>query len=291
MIRRTLLILLYFFYGIILIGVLLVMLFPKDSFRTWLAERMERELPGFQLRIEEVRYVHPLKIMLEGLVLENPIERLNLSIDSLVAGIERQWPIRNMQVSAELYGGEMKADVNLNRRENFVGFSNLSISSIRLEDVDVLQKKLDRQIRGIGSMSGYAKISGTKGLGVSFDGIVEIEQFFTRLRRPVLTLSEIDLASATSGVRLSPGTISLMDGRFEGELLSGEFSGTITLQEPLQQSRLDIAGGMIPDSRMLEGDPALTENIASLYREYRQETIPCRVEGTIQEPQFRFGRK
>ena len=62
MLRGILLFLLYCFYGLVLIVILLVILFPGDRFLLWVADRVEQELPGFEGRIEEMRYVHPFKL-------------------------------------------------------------------------------------------------------------------------------------------------------------------------------------------------------------------------------------
>ena len=80
-------------------------------------------------------------------------------------------------------------------------------------------------------------------------------------------------------------------GHYEGKLIQGNFSGRIRLQNPWQASKLDIAGGIIPEEPLLEGDPQMKDILARLYKEYRQEAIPCFIDGTIEEPQFRFGTK
>lgn len=291
MLKRLCLVLLYGCYGLLLTVVLLVVFFPRDSFLVWLAERVERELPGFKSRIEKVRYIHPFKLGLYQVVIENPMKRITIPIDRLTIGFSKKWPMENFQVSAELYGGRATADVIREDRENLIVLKNLSISSMRLQDVDFLHKMLDRKIQGIYSMSGDMNISARSQVEIEFEGAIEIDDLFIKLRRPVLGVSEIDLTGLSADVQLSHEKAEISGGRFGGELLSGTFSGMIFLQNPWQQSTLDIDGGLLPDDRLLGRDPKLMEDVASLYREYKQEEIPCLIEGTVQEPRFRFGRK
>ena len=291
MLKRLFIIFLYCCYGLVLVGVLLFFFFPRDRFLIWVAERVEQKLPGFECRIEQIRYVHPFKLGLYQIFLDNPAERISIPIDTLLASFEMKWPVEEFQVSAVLYGGAVESVVTVNGKANRFELTNLSVTSVQLQGIDFVQKRLDRQIRGTYSMSGDLKIDGSNQPEVVFDGIIEIDQFFTKLRRPVLGFSEIDFTNITADVHLDRNTFDISAGRYKGELISGEFSGVIMLQNPWQQSTLDMKGGVIPEARLLESDPQLTEAIARLYREYRQEAIPCRIEGTVQEPEFRFGSK
>lgn len=291
MLRGIFLFLLYCFYGLVLIVALLFIFFPRDRFLLWAAGRVEQELPGFECRIEEVRYEHPFKLRFNQMILENQSERISLPIDTLLAGFEKKWPIENLHVSAVLYGGVLESDLMVTSEKNRITLSNLSATSIRLQDAEFLQKRLDRQITGNLSITGKMVILGGTDRGIEFAGKIKIDQFNTKLRRPVLGFSELDFAQVVAVLNLDHTLIELTEGRYAGELIDGNFAGSVMVQEPWQESRIDIEGGVIPQDLLLERDPLAAEAAARLYREYREEAIPCQIDGTVQEPRFKFGRK
>ena len=107
----------------------------------------------------------------------------------------------------------------------------------------------------------------------------------------MLGFSELDFAQVVAVLNLDHTLIELTEGRYAGELIDGNFAGSVMVQEPWQESRIDIEGGVIPQDLLLERDPLAAEAAARLYREYREEAIPCQIDGTVQEPRFKFGRK
>lgn len=289
MLRRLFLFVLYSFYGLVLLGVFLVVFFPKGRFLLWVADRVETALPGYECRIDDVRYVYPFDIRFHQVVLQNREEQFNIPLDSLQVGFKKKWPVDKFDFSAAFWGGTVESDVSLDQQARKVTFSRLSASSLHLDEIDFLQKRIDRQIRGELNVSGTLTVYVGRQSETEFSGTVEIENFYTKLRRPVLENSEIEFQRIETRVDLRQVQVNLSEGQFSGSLLSGLFAGNVVLQKPWQQSRIDIVGGVIPQDRLLQSDPQVAEAAAQLYRKYRKKEIPCVVNGSLEEPQFRFG--
>ena len=289
--RRVVIVMLYVLYGLVLTAVLLVLLFPKERFLDWIADRLEQALPGFVCRVEEVRYVHPFALRLSGMVLDNEPDRLSIPIDTMLVRFKPRWPLEPLAVSATLYGGVAEADIAADFPENQFELNRLSVSSVRLNDIDFLHTRLDRRFAGELSLLGEMVVSPSHFKNMQFNGSLTIDNFATKLRRPILQVIDINFNQILADVTLDGGIINVSAGHYRGELISGNFSGWIAIENPWSDSRFEIDGGVIPHAELLERSPYITEAAAELYRKYREEAIPCQIEGTLENPQFRFGRK
>lgn len=289
MLKRFFISMLYVAYAVALVAVLLVVFFPKDRFVVWVAEHVERKLPGFECRVEDVRYMHPFKIRLDQVRLVNNAKQIDIPIDSLMIHFEMRWPIEHFDVSADLYGGSVASSVITDWKFKTFQLDDFEVRAINLKSVDSLQRSLDRQIKGMLSLSGQIVLKGKNYSDTQFKGVVEIDDFHTKLRRPVLGSTEFDFNKVETGADVNRQRIYLSNGKFSGESLNGNFSGTVNLMKPWQQSRLDIQGGVMPLARLLKSDPKVARAAALLYRQYQEDFIPCLVDGTIKFPQFKFG--
>jgi len=248
-------------------------------------------LSGFACRVQDVRYVHPLKLKFHQIILDNESEQINIPIDSLLIGFEMKWPIEHVDFSAVLYGGVVESGVLLDLKSNRIDLEGFAVASVRLDDINFLQKRIDRQIRGILYISGRITGIGMDLSETEFAGTMKIDNLYTRLRRPILGTSEIEFKQIEVDTVLKRNRIDLLGGRLTGPLLNGKFSGGVILQKPWQESGLDVVVGLIPHPQLLQSDPQVEEAAAQLYRKYRMKAIPGLVGGSIKYPQFSFGRK
>ena len=282
---------LYVLYGLVLTAVLLVLLFPRERFVDWIGDRLEQKLPGFVCRVEEVGYVHPFGLRLTGVVLENEQDLLTIPLETVLVRFKPDWPLKPLSFSASLFGGVVESDIAADFSENQFEFTRLSVNSLRLNDIDFLHTRLNRQLAGELSLLGEMAVNPSHLNKMQFRGSLTIDNFTTRLRRPILQVRDIKFSQILTDVTLDGGIINVSEGQYRGEMISGNFSGWIALEDPWSDSRFEIDGGVIPQAALLERNPYVTDAAAELYRKYRAEAIPCQIEGTLENPQFRFGRK
>ena len=82
--------------------------------------------------------------------------------------------------------------------------------------------------------------------------------------------------------------LDVSGGKAAGPLLAGDFSGQVRKWSPLRQSSLEIAGNLMVQPQLLNKHQDLVEPLTQLYQKYGRNSIPYRIEGTIQEPKFQF---
>jgi len=87
MLRRLFIFLFYCLFGLIIIGVCLILLFPKDRFLSWAGDFIDSKNPGFACTIGDIRYVHPFKIRFYQVLIKNDHRHFELPIDSLLLAI------------------------------------------------------------------------------------------------------------------------------------------------------------------------------------------------------------
>jgi type II secretion system protein N len=291
MARRLVLLLVYGCYAFLLTGILLAVLFPRDRLAVWAERRVERRLPGFACRVGNVRYVHPFSLRFDQVALDNRAARVTIPMETLSVRFEAGWPIVAQAVSASLFGGSLESDISVDQSGRRIEMDNLSLSSVRLDDIDFLQKRLDRQIHGRLDLRGKMVVDFDRFDTMQFAGVVEIDSFATKLRRPVLGMRDISFNRVGADLRQQIESIELSAGNFDGELIGGTFMGRVEIEQPWQNSQIEIESGLVLKPALVENDESVSEIAAGLYRMYEEEVIPCRVAGTLKEPQFSFSRE
>ncbi len=287
MLRRLFIVLFYCLFGILVITVCLVLLFPKDRFLDWAAAFIERKNPGFTCSIGDIRYVHPYKLRFYEVTLSNELRQFELPVDTLLVSIEPRYPVDQIAVVGVLFGGDVEFDISL-KKEDQIEFENLQISRIRVAEITTLERTLDRPVQGEFSFSGRALTARHNPGKVRFTGQAQIENFHSELRKPILNEKEVAFDSVTAEITFSRNVLDVSGGKATGPLLSGDFSGQIRKWSPLRQSRLEISGGLLVQPQLLSKHQDLIEPLEQLYQKYGRNWIPYRIEGTIQEPQFQF---
>ncbi|MGA7278349.1 MAG: type II secretion system protein GspN [Desulfocapsaceae bacterium] len=289
MLKRLFIFLLYCLFALVLSGVLLVFLFPRERVSSWAARLVEQHLDGMACSIEDIRYVHPLKLRLYQVRLSHVKSAYQVPIDTLLMTFDLAWPVRQVGVSAVIYGGTLETKVSFNQSFERFDLENLNISEILLDELKPLQQSIDRPLQGRLGFKGRAVIDRNSLEGFRLSGNLSIAYFSTELRRPILSISSVDLDRVTGSLTVGDGVVDLSDGQFTGELIAGDFSGRILLDRPWPRSSLDLAGGLVPQAPLLNQDPQVRAAASELFKRYRTETIPWLVEGTLQLPEFRFG--
>ena len=289
MLKRLFIFLLYCLFALVLSGVLLVVLFPRERLSSWAARLVEQQLHGITCSIEDIRYVHPLKLRLYQVRLGHVESGYQVPVDTLLMTFDLAWPVRQVGVSAVIYGGTLETEVGFDQSFERFDLENLNISEMQLQELDLLQQSIDRPLQGWLGFKGRAMIDRNNIERSRLSGNLNIADFTTELRRPILSIAGLELDRVSAAITYGDGVFDLIDGQFSGALLTGNFSGRILLDRPWPRSSLDLAGGLVPQAALLDKDPQVRAAAAELFKRYRTETIPWLVEGTLELPEFRFG--
>ena len=287
MLRRLLTFLFYFLFVLAAIGVCLVLLFPRDKFLVWVSEFVERKLPGIEISAGDIKYVHPFKVRLYELNIQDDQNRWKIPVDTLLMSFEPHYPIDRIGVIGVMFGGDLSFDLSLAKKDR-LELVRLDISEMHLKDLKMVQHAMDRPAEGIISLSGRASVDRRKLTDARFTGNLHIEKFHTPLREPVLEQTEVSFDKVSADVVLNGAVVDITDGTASGPLLGGDFSGQILAAGPLGSSGIDFSGNLVPKPALVEKNPALAEPLKAYFKRYGRDSIPYRVEGTVSEPLFSF---
>jgi len=287
MLRRLFIVLFYCLFSLIVIAVSLVYLLPRERLRSWSEQLIESQLPGVEWRIGAFKYVHPLKLRLYEVVVRSTRYRVELPVDTVLLSFEPRYPVKRIGVLGVLLGGDLKTDLVVGANGE-VKLTNLELSEVHLSDFDGLEQMISRPVRGRLSFNGRALIDRNLPVPFRLNGALTITDFYTELRRPIFAENEVYFDTISTDISQRGNRLELSAGRAAGALLGGTFYGEIQGDRPWEQSTLGITGALSPQPGLLEKRPELAGQLKTIYRQYRLQSIPFGVDGTISEPRFRF---
>ena len=287
MVRRLLIFLLYCLAVLGIVTVFLVLFFPRDKFLGWAAANIEKQLPNIELSIGDIKYVHPLKIRLYELTLSDAQKRWEVPVDTVLMSIEPSFPIDHISIIGVVFGGDLSFDLAL-ATNNRLELSSLQISEILLTEANMLEQAVGRRVEGIFSLNGRATVNYRRPNDVRFTGAMRIHNLSVPLKRPILAEKVVRFDHVKSEIVFHGGVVDITDGKASGPLMSGDFAGQIYGSVPLERSRLDLYGSVVPAQALLEKHPNLVEPLKAYFNRSRGASIPYQIEGTVAEPQFKF---
>jgi len=287
MLRRLFIFLFYSLFSLIVIIVSLIYLFPRDKMLSWSEQFIGRQLPGIECRIGAIKYIHPLKLRLYEVAVRSKRYRVELPIETLLLSFEPRYPLRRVGVVGVLLGGDLKTDLVVSEN-NLIELRNLDLSELHLADLTMLERMIDRPLRGRLSFSGRAVIDQSRTAGVRINGSLGITEFYTELRRPIFGENEVRFNTLSAELSHQENRLEMSIGKAAGPLLAGTFYGEIRGDRPWEQSTLDITGTLSPQPGLLEKRPDLADQLRAMYQQFRRQSFPYAVDGTLTEPRFRF---
>ena len=287
MFKRLLILFFYCLFALVVTGVFLVVLFPRDKFLGWASAQLTRKLPGIELSAGDIKYVHPFKLRIYGLNLRDDQNRWELPVDTLLVSFEPRFPVEKIGVIGVLFGGDLRFDLGFGSHER-LELGNLQISEMHLADLTMLAQSMGRPVKGILSLSGRATVDYRRPSDVRFTGKMQIANFSTPLKRPVLKETEVRFDQVSGDIVFNEGVIDVTGGRAAGLLLEGDFSGQIWGALPMGNSRFDLRGSVVPKTSLIQKHPDLADPLAAYFKRFMTDSIPYQIEGTVAEPLLTF---
>ena len=144
MLKKILLTFTFVLYAVILLLVLLVVRFPKESILTRIEQKVERELSGYSCNINDIKYVYPLSVKLQGVTAIHEARQFQLPVTDILVTPTLGNILSEFDVSLELFGGYLNTTVVLDHDNNRVELPSLLINGIDLNEVVFLEQSLGR---------------------------------------------------------------------------------------------------------------------------------------------------
>lgn len=289
MLKKISLTLFFLSYALILIAVLLVVRFPKDTLISRLEQKIETELPGYTCDIDNIKYMYPFSVLFEGVTIIHSTTQAQLPFANILVTPDPKNLMSQFEASLEILGGTMKTEVILHPESRKIELPVLTISGINLKDVGFLEHQLGRGVTGIIELSGKYNGDRTDFMGGEFSGTVRLGDFQMELKRPILQTSEVVFDEVTTLFQMRNRLLEVVDGKAKGPFFDGYFTGAIKLKKLWRASSIALSGTISPKQEYLEKDRQVARAAALLYKKYKSSTIPYKLTGNLEDPIFAFG--
>lgn len=283
----------YLLYTILVLVVLLWVLFPADSVRVWLQARMNSPDAGLRWEISGLHKAWPVSVVATGVRLRESatapepifqIDELKIMPDFgkiLEAG--KSIPVR---YHARALAGTVRGTGELNREDGMVRCGG-DVEKIALDQLGELWRKMNREAAG--SLSGRFSFEGPWRDAPRGGGKADltVTNGFIDLYQPLFGLSQLEFSRMTAALHLRDRIVTLEEGTIESKLLAGEYSGTVTLTDPLIASKVEVEGLMEPRPELL-GNIRDGAVLALIRNQLQENRLSFAISGTILEPGITF---
>jgi len=284
---------LYLVYGALVVVLFLYLRFPGQQFKTFCAQSITRQLPGYEAVIESLHYRFPRTLVVTNLQLKSNAQAAQavLTIDELtVAPTLKSFkePAGNFLITLTACGGTHRADLTLDRGRRTFSLVNIEINSLDLAKLTSLKTQTGRAITGLlaaqGSYAGQLGQEISKGTG---EGSVMVKAGTFELLEPIFSLKSIGIDTGEAQVKLHEQKCTLGKGKFTGKELEGTFGGQLTtLNGPLAVMQLNLTGTLLPKPDLVKKS-GQTQPL-QLKLQQNKAGLPFHLQGTMGKPSFLF---
>jgi type II secretion system protein N len=283
--------LVYFLWGLVFAGILIVWKFPYQRLQERLVAIASAQL-GVKFEITDMSPTLPFGLKLakcavrtmepeSKVFFEANRMRLRFKVLPLLRG-SLAFTLRS-----QAYGGTLSGDVRLTPFYDVRKYQ-LSVrgQKIQLKDQSPISTLLGRPISG--KISGDINLTGPLDdlVNASGGGEFQLEEGSCPIDSAYLTTRTLEGLEVSATIELSGGSLKITECEFKGQGFQGTVSGKVILQPRLAESTLNLAGEGQLDGDMLNL-PADKRRVAAAFLN-RGKPLPFKVKGTVAEPEFRL---
>jgi len=280
----------YFFWGLVLAGVLIVWKFPYQSLQERLVTTASAQL-GVKIEITDMSPALPFGLKLAKCTVgtkepeskpffEANQVRLRFKVLQLLRG-SLAFTLRS-----QAYEGTLSGDVRLTPFYDARDYQlRVRAQEIQLEGHSV-SSLLGRQVSG--KISGDLNLKGPLGdlVNASGGGEFQLEEGSCPIDSAYLRIRTLEGLEVYATMELSGGSLEITECEFKGQGFQGTVSGKVMLQPRLSESTLNLAG-----EGQLDGDmvnlPEDKRRVAAAFLN-RGKPLPFKVRGTVAQPELRL---
>ena len=280
-----------FLYGAYIILIALVfsyLLFPSDSVKEYLTNRVYTQNPAYRMDIETLRPSFPPSLRLKniqlfyqnGLIFNTDVLKLFpnwLSLFTFKPGASFQ---------GEAYQGRLNGALSIIRVETESHpLLSVTFTDINLMLVPWFQEQFELDVSGTlsGKIRYEQKTVSTRVGAMSAD----IADCIVNLTNPIFDLGQLEFDHIKLVTALNNDTLEIQQGVFTGHQMTGSLSGSILMQNPSKNSRLKLNIKVKPDRVFLSNLSGMfSAFFSSAQKENEEMTI--NISGTIGKPQVSF---
>lgn len=283
----------YLLYTALVLVLLLWALLPAASIRLWLQAQLNAASPALRWEIKELRPALPGGLVATGVSLreaknggEELLQVSELRVLPDLAALlffRRELPFR---YQLQALGGILRGKGALLEDRRKLRCEG-EATNFKLDQMKTLWARLGRAATG--KLSGHYRFEGVwraPDQGILTAELRVAEGSFA-LQQPVFGLEKLEFSQLTGSLELKDRALALTKGKVESRLLAGEYSGSVTLADPLAMSTVKIEGTVVPRSELLSGlhDQAAVNMIKKQLKDNKLFFV---LSGTVLAPGIQF---
>ncbi|MHB8790966.1 MAG: type II secretion system protein GspN [Desulfobulbaceae bacterium] len=283
----------YLLYTALVLVLLLWVLLPADSIRLWLETRLNAASPVLRWEIADLQAALPAGLVASGVRLqetggaqEELLQVAELRIMPDIRALLTSRAELPFRYQLRTTGGTLHGTASLLEEYAKLRCEG-DAENLQLAGLTAIWTRIDRTATG--KLSGHYRFEGD--WRDPYQGVLTAELRLAEgsisLQQPVFGLDQLEFSQLTTNLELRDRVLALTGGTVESRLLAAEYSGTVTLDNPLLMSEVKIDGMLEPRSELLSSlrDQATVTLIRNQLRDNKLSFV---LSGTMLEPGIQF---
>jgi len=282
--RQRFLYLIYFFITTV---IFLYLLFPSEAAKQFLMTNLNQINPDVEIAFERVKPVFPPGLGLSDVQIfhrRDPVfkaEKVKVALGILPLFVLRP----TLKFNCDAYEGSLKGKAGV----SVLNLSNISadvrLKNVNIESIDALHMVVP-QYDLSGKINGNIKGSTQTDEGVFLKSGLRLTDFSVEFLTPLYGLHDLLFTEIETEFEMN-GTLLKIDRLVaKGDDLSGNVSGTVTIKQPIQRSKLNIKGEVNPGPNIIKELGELEPMVSVFLKNRSGKGIPINLNGTLNNPGF-----
>ncbi|HJX34617.1 MAG TPA: type II secretion system protein GspN [Desulfatiglandales bacterium] len=286
--------LLYILYIVILTLALLYYRFPSDAVRGYIQATVNRINPNILITYERMSLSFPFRLRFEQAEIhvkkypeKDFFKTKEVIIRPKIWSIIRGRP--EYCLVCEAYDGNISGCIDLQKDDRGdIYSSSFTLNDIRIDDNSPLPPSLKGRLNGV--LKGSVTYSGRDiyDPGGTGDASIDLLNGSFRLSKPLLEIEAFDFKEVLIKITLKDKKLNIINAELKGDGILGQASGSISLRDSIQKSRLNIKGTFEPTAALFKDSKNANDTVLLFKKSLKNGKIPFTLQGTVDKPSFRL---
>src|SRR4030042_522748 len=286
--------LLYTIYSVALTLALLYYKFPSDGVGRYIQATVHRINPDILVKYESMSLSFPFSFRFDQAeihVRKDPEKDgfktkeviIRPKIWSLISGRPEYC------IVCAAYNGNITGCVDFQKDDRGTLYSSsLTLNDIRIDDDSPLPSGIKGRLNGV--LEGSITYSGRNiydpdGTG---EASINLSNGSFRLSKSVLEVETVDFKEVLIKMTLKDKKLNISNAELKGDGILGQASGSISLRDSIQKSRLNIKGTFEPTAALFKDSKNANDTVLLFKKSLKNGKIPFTLQGTVDKPSFRL---
>ena len=284
----------YLVYTLVVLVFMLWYQFPAAAVKAKVEAELHKHTPDLEWEIGNISPSLPIAVRLNDVKISSSgsgsgkKKKTVVKIDSLSLRPDLLAYRRNGKLSVgyslKIFGGKVSGRLHL--ADDYTMQYNGKVDGVKAGVLNTLHD-FDRVVLGTlsGNFTGKGKLDGMP--VIELQGDVKLQKGTISLQEPVLGMEQLVFNEVNCQIKYDSGMIDISNGKLESRLLAADYAGTISPNNQVMLSRLQLTGTLIPRPEFLAGiKDAMAVTV--LKKQLRGGKLPFTINGTLQKPGIVF---